>query len=669
MMRSLFSGVSGLKSHQTRMDVIGNNIANVNTTGYKSKSITFSDMLYQTTQAATGPNIANGTAGTNPRQIGLGVKTGAINTSITTEGATQSTGNPFDLKITGEAFFVVSDGANTYFTRDGSFNVDPAGYLCMGSTGYTVMGWTNTDPQTGAIIQETVKPIQILSEANATYPPAATTAATISGILDKNDDNLLTEIGKQFNIQTYDNLGYEYNLKFGVKPVMSESTSSKDVTNKETLYKLKDLYKVDDSELTFTYEIDGKTRTLTSTGVPKGLMEELEKAVWEYENQNVNTASNSITGTHDFGVEDNGVTINLENFCKDKNIELGSYSELAKANIVVNFSGGVAYTTDLTSDGEPFKLDDEVINALYEVDGTATDTYTKYKIQDAAAAGLLVTEKTYVEGTETVTDYVFQSVQDQDTKGNLDLEYSQLTKLMAAFESELQAQYVTTETVTTYDTPVPGEYTLSLISMTDSSGAEVDITALGDEGTSFALRYDEFTGKFSYVGTEGNTAFTLNLSAINNKFSNVSFDMSTTTNVDNGNKSTLTGLRDDGRKIGAMTGVSIGTDGVITANYSNGQSKTIAQIAVATFANAMGLANEGDNLYSATANSGEFDGQGVDIKASGTGYMTTGVLEMSNVDLSQEFTDMITTQRGFQANSRIITTSDTLLEELVNLKR
>lgn len=669
MMRSLFSGVSGLKSHQTRMDVIGNNIANVNTTGYKSKSITFSDMLYQTTQAATGPNIANGTAGTNPRQIGLGVKTGAINTSITTEGATQSTGNPFDLKITGEAFFVVSDGANTYFTRDGSFNVDAAGYLCMGSTGYTVMGWTNTDPQTGAIIQETVKPIQIMSEANATYPPAATTAATISGILDKNDDNLLTEIGKQFNIQTYDNLGYEYNLKFGVKPVMSESTSSKDVTNKETLYKLKDLYKVDDSELTFTYEIDGKTRTLTSTGVPKGLIEELEKAVWEYENKGTNTASGAIDGDHDFGVEDNGVTINLENFCKDNNIELGSYSELAKANIVVNFSGGVAYTTDLTSDGEPFKLDDEVINALYEVDGTATDTYTKYKIQDAAAAGLLVTEKTYVEGTETVTDYVFQSVQDQDTKGNLDLEYSQLTKLMAAFESELQAQYVTTETVTTYDTPVPGEYTLSLISMTDSSGAEVDITALGDDGTSFALRYDEFTGKFSYVGAEGNTAFTLNLSAINNKFSNVSFDMSTTTNVDNGNKSTITGLRDDGRKIGAMTGVSIGTDGVITANYSNGQSKTIAQIAVATFANAMGLANEGDNLYSATANSGEFDGQGVDIKASGTGYMTTGVLEMSNVDLSQEFTDMITTQRGFQANSRIITTSDTLLEELVNLKR
>ena len=124
---------------------------------------------------------------------------------------------------------------------------------------------------------------------------------------------------------------------------------------------------------------------------------------------------------------------------------------------------------------------------------------------------------------------------------------------------------------------------------------------------------------------------------------------------------------DDGRKVGKMTGVSIANDGMITANYSNGMTATLGQICVGTFSNAMGLQNEGDNLYSETANSGQCST--VDIKASGTGYMTTGVLEMSNVDLSQEFTNMITTQRGFQANSRIISTSDTLLEELVNLKR
>ena len=123
-----------------------------------------------------------------------------------------------------------------------------------------------------------------------------------------------------------------------------------------------------------------------------------------------------------------------------------------------------------------------------------------------------------------------------------------------------------------------------------------------------------------------------------------------------------------GRKYGELIGIEVGQDGKITASYDNGISKLLGQIAVANFANASGLAKAGNNLYSATSNSGEFDGTGSDITADG-GSMESGVLEMSNVDLSAEFTEMITTQRGFQANSRIITVSDTMLEELVNLKR
>ena len=107
---------------------------------------------------------------------------------------------------------------------------------------------------------------------------------------------------------------------------------------------------------------------------------------------------------------------------------------------------------------------------------------------------------------------------------------------------------------------------------------------------------------------------------------------------------------------------------IIYASYDNGQSKLLGQIASARFANPSGLQKEGDNLYIATQNSGDFDGIGVDITSDG-GYMTPGELEMSNVDLSGELTGMIVTQRGFQANSRIITVSDTMLEELVNLKR
>ena len=141
MMRSLYSGVAGLKTHQTKMDVIGNNIANVNTVAFKSSSVTFGELMYQTTSNASGPNADTGRGGVNAKQIGLGVQMGATNVSITTTGATQTTGNPFDIKITGDSFFIVNDGQSNYFTRAGAFYVDAVGNLAMTSTGYNVMGW------------------------------------------------------------------------------------------------------------------------------------------------------------------------------------------------------------------------------------------------------------------------------------------------------------------------------------------------------------------------------------------------------------------------------------------------------------------------------------------------------------------------------------------------
>lgn len=217
MMRSLFSGVTGLKTHQTKMDVIGNNIANVNTVGYKSQSITFQELLYQTTQAASAPNAANGTGGTNAKQIGLGVTTGAINTSITTAGASQTTGNPFDIRITGDSFFVVNDGTNNYFTKSGAFYVDSAGNLAMTTTGYNVMGWKpdTTDPT--IIKQDTVERLQILSVDNMSVPPTATTKATASGIIDKNNKSLNSTDGAIYNLNFYDKQGYKYTAKFSVQ--------------------------------------------------------------------------------------------------------------------------------------------------------------------------------------------------------------------------------------------------------------------------------------------------------------------------------------------------------------------------------------------------------------------------------------------------------------------
>jgi flagellar hook protein FlgE len=144
MMRSLFSGVSGLKVHQTKMDVIGNNIANVNTIGFKASSVNFSDVLYQTTQHASGPNADTGTTGRNAKQIGLGANVASITASMTTPGASQRTDNPFDVMIEGDSFFIVNSGGSNYFTKAGAFGVDEFGTLCT-STGASVMGW-QVDP-------------------------------------------------------------------------------------------------------------------------------------------------------------------------------------------------------------------------------------------------------------------------------------------------------------------------------------------------------------------------------------------------------------------------------------------------------------------------------------------------------------------------------------------
>ncbi|MCR5345348.1 MAG: flagellar hook-basal body complex protein [Lachnospiraceae bacterium] len=187
------------------------------------------------------------------------------------------------------------------------------------------------------------------------------------------------------------------------------------------------------------------------------------------------------------------------------------------------------------------------------------------------------------------------------------------------------------------------------------------------------LRFNTDDGTFASIGASD--IATLAMKNLDGKFENISIDFTTVSMFNNGGTSTM-GMESGsvgstegaGKKLGAMTGVSINSNGMIYGSYDNGNTVLLGQIAVAKFANASGLEMVGDGCYQTTLNSGEFDGIGVDISADG-GSLTTGALEMSNVDLSSEFTDMITTQRGFQANSRVITTSDTLLEELINLKR
>lgn len=138
MMRSMFAGVSGLKNHQTRMDVIGNNIANVNTVGFKASRVNFQDILSQTLQGASSGQGVRG--GTNPVQVGLGMGLASIDT-LFTDGSFQPTGKQTDLSIQGSGFFILSDGTNQVYTRAGAFDFDNQGNFLVPGTGYKVMGW------------------------------------------------------------------------------------------------------------------------------------------------------------------------------------------------------------------------------------------------------------------------------------------------------------------------------------------------------------------------------------------------------------------------------------------------------------------------------------------------------------------------------------------------
>lgn len=550
MMRSMYSGVSGLKTHQTKMDVIGNNIANVNTVGFKSSSVTFSEIMYQNLSGASGPNALTGTGGVNAKQIGLGVTTGSTSVNITGAGASQTTGGAFDIKLndtnSATSFFIVSNGSGTQFTRAGSFYVDGAGNLCMTSTGYNVMGW-QVDPTTGDIRKDTVSALRVMSEKNMTSAPEATVNGRCEGVLDKNSTDVTSEAGQAMNLSFYDALGYSYVAKFAIKE-----------TNRDT------------GE--YTVEL---TDILDSTN--KSILDQ--------------TKYDSVTGTYDPDY-------------------LGDIFGAVKSQ-TKTYTPRAGWTTV------------DAANNIFEYNAT----YYRY---DAAAGNLV-----------EVAD---------NGGGNYVQVPGGTTKTLA--EAFGVSPYATGITMTN------GVVTANVSS------------------ANYTLKFNPDDGVFDYIGATGQDNVFLNLKdTLGGNFENIDIDFTGTKWFGNGGSSTIgmdkgdvDGKTGTGKKLGDMIGVFVDTNGKIYGSYDNGNTILLGQIAVAQFANAMGLEKVGDNCYTTTLNSGEFDGIGVDITAGG-GTMSTGMLEMSNVDLSSEFTEMITTQRGFQANSRIITVSDTLLEELINLKR
>lgn len=615
MMRSLFSGVAGLRTHQTKMDVIGNNIANVNTTAYKSQSVTFRDLMYQTTQSASGANAEVGTGGINARQIGLGVTTGAINTNIGGQGSAQTTNNAFDIMISGDAFFVVSNGSENFFTRDGSFYVDGQGNLAMTSTGYTVMGW-QVDPETGKPKADSVSALRVMDDANMTYPAEATSQARVTGIVDKNDTQVNSTSGRVMNLEFYDNLGYAYTAKFSVHGTTTEGSYY------VALDDIKD-----------------------STGASIGT-----------------DMLSRVTFGDTLEVE-SAIPYTLRN-------GTSSYSaNIAFANGTIAVGGGpYAINTDLIVGTDITAVN---LEAIYGIDPSITAKMNGVKVQIDQNGKLTVASPPTGVSSSYTPQNGMTSTLSNETLTVTPAGGTPVTLTPGAYAVGAAGAPTNAQLLELYGLDVDAEMVKEF---TVNSDGSITVTKK-DVANAARLEYNTSNGNFLSIAGNGQGTINLGLGGAHEKFSDIVIDFSTSTNVNNNGSSTVgaskgtqTGLG-SGRKIGDMNSLSVGQDGMITASYDNGMSRVLGQISTATFSNPSGLEKQGDNLYSATANSGDFDGVGQDITADGTGKMQSGVLEMSNVDLSQEFTEMITTQRGFQANSRIITVSDTMLEELTNLKR
>ncbi len=797
MMRSLYSGVSGVKGHQTRMDVVGNNIANVNTTGFKSGRVTFADTLSQTTanaSAATG-NLG----GTNPKQIGLGVGVASIDT-IFTDGSVQATGKNTDVALSGNGLFVVKSGNETYYTRDGAFEFDEKGNYVLPGSGHFVQGWTanngvlNTNGGVGNIQIQAGKSMAAAATTTATYKNNLDAAEeTVLGMkitdsknnsitLDSTNTNSYT-VGKEYtstvrkeavgfasgislsSVQgTYAMGGGPYFLATGTDltvnlangdavTVNSASTSTWRVgsdipsatisvtslnpnlaTNQVTLDN-GNATLTNNSGTTYTVELaNGDTISVPSTAAPVSAyivgsatpaanissitgstivlndgttLKNNSGTIYQVggtlngtiTNATLNISSNSTTqydGTSTINLivtSINGSTVTFSD---------GSYMNLPAAQ-AATLAVGQTYT--FAQNGfTPVAISTPNVSAITSnspstitrlsgtidsVDGTPTntDTFNATSGYITPASGLTVSEMTltdslgstikvsntdstgYKAGSSTYTSSISSILLNMSdgttstqTSGKYTMRYSlPLTTTLTVYDTLGNAHTVVVYfTKTKTDSTNGNQWTASV--NTDGSGSN---TITETDGSTTTVAMNDTALQFTTNGKYSDGSGTLNLTLTNGSTAaqTVVIDVSQLTQYAGNN--TVNGVT-DGNAAGTLKSVSIDSSGIITGTYTNGISQSEAQIAVAQFTNASGLTKTGASLYQQSNNSGEPNVKtardlGVTMQAS--------TLEMSNVDIANEFSDMIITQRGFQSNSKIITVSDEMLETMINMKR
>ena len=545
MMRALFSGVSGLRNHQVQMDVIGDNIANVNTVGFKSSRALFQELLSQTLKAAGGPG--GGRGGTNPQQVGFGMRISSID-KIFTQGNLMSTQRKTDLAIEGDGFFILSDGERQYYTRAGAFDFDSEGNL-VNNNGYMVQGYmADEEGELGKVLEN------IVIDFQQRLPAKATTYTSFVGNLNAETDvtyasstTLLTKL--------FDSDGNPMNLHVGDVIQFSGDAGGNSISG---------------------------SYTITENSSLSDLAYALQQAI------------RSATG--------------------------GTGSE----TVMVKNDGSLQVTADSVN----------ITNLTMQCAGK--NEFNDYGIFDTP---ILAGEQGSTQENSRIADYT-TFVTTYDSLGN-----PRIITLLFAKDTETGVSNTWNwQAIVPYEdaSSISGD-TGTLTFNSDGSLATVSTTRI----------------IFDPDGTGGVEEMKVDLDfGTINKFNGITqfaADFSVTLK------------EQDGYPSGSLDDISVDDEGIITGIFTNGINRTLAQVALASFSNPEGLYKAGDNLYQQSLNSGI-----PQIGAPGTGnrgIISPSSLEMSNVDLAKSFTEIIIAQRGFQVNARVITASDQVLQELVNIKR
>jgi flagellar hook protein FlgE len=634
----MYAGVSSLRNHQVKMDVIGNNIANVNTPGFKFSRVTFEDVLSQTLRGASGPTAERG--GINPLQVGLGMEIAGIET-IYTQGNLEYTGKVSDLAIQGEGFFITSDGENKYYTRAGMFTVDSKGNLVT-PTGLKVQGW-NADEN--GVIQPSSILTDVIIPFGQKIPARATTEIVFASNLKASAGKAVLEPGNTAGITQISGIctdieGGTHYLTFtdGLADRVDGTTAlGNTVTDKmeDILDNTLASYGVTDATGLQIETAPGTFITITglsTTSTIEDLITAINGQVAGVTAQLINDGANNWVLQV---IANSGGTGNLTNITDTGTGDIASVLGLGAATPGDNLTTNVTVLDTFVKEtgGKQFrKVFSGAETALAGVSGNwANGT--------GLINGVTIgnTGDTFVPGTARITtsdNFHSTSIVVYDSQGSshlLRFDFQKIGLNRWSWQAVSQEGYVLAGNT--------GFLTFS------SDGLLSDVTG----------------GPIIINSTNNPTWEADSLSIIPNFGSGVSgvtqFESDFTT----------TAKSQDGFSSGILESYTTDLNGIVTGFYTNGLRKNIAQIALAIFPNPSGLLKRGETSFQESNNSGSpLIGT---ANTGGRGSIMAGTLEMSNVDLAEQFSQMIITQRGFQANARVIMTSDEILTDLVALKR